>query len=139
MQQQSPATDQIFKEEGIVCHAYSPDGQYCAVSLKKSNVIDIYRLSPSTYKNINSWQYETTLKEHKQTISDLSFSIQNKLLSVSHDKSVFVWKKNNQDWVKEAVDCQNSLAFLKCTWSKNGKKFAIGSGDHKVYIGLIKQ
>lgn len=33
--------------------------------------------------------------------------------------------------------CENKLGCLKCCWSPNGKKFAVGCGDHRVYIGYF--
>jgi hypothetical protein len=53
-----PALNKILKEEGVVCHAFSTDGTICAVSLKKSHSIEIYRLDKTTFRNVNSWKYE---------------------------------------------------------------------------------
>lgn len=52
-----PSLNKILKEEGLICHAFSPDGRICAVSLKKSHSIEIYSLDPSTVRNVNSWKY----------------------------------------------------------------------------------
>ncbi|EAR90136.1 actin-related protein 2/3 complex subunit 1A/1B (macronuclear) [Tetrahymena thermophila SB210] len=134
--QELPAVDKIFKEEGVVCHTFSPDGTLCAVSLKKSHVIEIYSLKKDSFRQINTWQYKTQLKEHTQTISGLSFSINNQLLSASHDKSILVWTQDkNGNWTKQSVICENKLGCIKCVWSPNGKKFAVGCGDHKAYVG----
>lgn len=139
MASEFPAVDKIFKEEGVVCHSFSVDGSLCAVSLKKSHVIEIYRINERTFKNVNQWEYECSLTEHQQTVSCLSFSSQNLLLSVSHDKSIFVWERVAPgNWKKQQVACQNKLGFLTACWSPNGKKFAVGSSDNKVYLGYFE-
>ena len=37
------------------------------------------------------WVRHATLQEHTQTVSGLDWSVNDELVSVSHDRNVFVW------------------------------------------------
>jgi len=52
---------------------------------------------------------------------------------------VFIWRGSQIKWKRDLVVIENSRAALTGKWSPNGKKFAIGSGDHEAYIGEYEQ
>ena len=39
------------------------------------------------------------------------------------------------EWSRDLVIIENQRSALVGVWSKNGKKFGVGSGDHRAFIG----
>jgi len=70
-------------------HAFSPDGKFVALSLKKYNTIEVYEIKE--VHDVNSWKLVIKIKEQSLTISSIAWSSLNKLLSCSFDRSVMVW------------------------------------------------
>lgn len=75
------------------------------------------------------------IKEQSLTISSIAWSSLNKLLSCSFDRSVMVWNPKPVEWSRDLVIIENQRSALVGVWSKNGKKFGVGSGDHRAFIG----
>lgn len=137
--QKQDEVDSRINKLGIVCHCYSPDLKKIAVSLPDSNKIEIYEIAELTAPN--KWKLIYTLKEHSQTVSVLDWSINNQILTGSYDRNVVVWNLQKGDvWKPELVMMQgNNRAILAGEWSKNGKKFALGTASHKAYVSYYEK
>jgi WD40 repeat protein len=88
-----------------------------------------------TFNEINSWKLLQEIKEHHQTVSDIDWSVDEKLLTVSHDRSVFVWRKNNDKWEKMFVNIDVRLSAMACKWALSCKKFAIAALPTSLIVG----
>lgn len=86
----------LLEENGVSALAFSKNGLYCAIATK--NNTKVYVLEIKTFNDINTWIILQELSDHHQTISDIDWSVDEKILTVSHDRSVYVWKKNHQNW-----------------------------------------
>lgn len=52
-----------------------------------------------TLSNIDSWKQLQEMKDHSQTIADIDWSGDNKIITVSHDRSGFVWRQvSDEKW-----------------------------------------
>lgn len=69
---------------------------YCAIGTKKDSRVYLFEIK--TFNDINTWEMFQIMNDHHQTVSDIDWSVDDKILTVSHDRSVYVWKKNNQKW-----------------------------------------
>lgn len=49
-----------------------------------------------------------------------------------------VWNHKSGDWIRDLVVIENSRAALIGKWNSTSKKFAIGSGEHNVFIGYYE-
>ena len=77
----------LFKKEKVVAHVFSPDGKYIALSLKDSAQVRIYELGEDI-SDINDWIPKWTLKDFSMSVSVLEWSVLDRLLTGSFDKSV---------------------------------------------------
>lgn len=48
-----------------------------------------------------------------------------------------VWNPQKTAWTRDLVIIENQRAALVGTWSLNGKKFAVGSGDQRAFVGYF--
>jgi len=71
--------------------AFSKKADYCAVATKKDHIARIYKVKNLT--NINSWVLLQEIKDHTQTISDIDWALDNKVITSSHDRSVYIWRQ----------------------------------------------
>lgn len=86
----------LLQENGISALSFSKNGMYCAIGTKKNYVVYVFEIK--VFNDINSWVILQKFTDHTQTVSDIDWSVDEKILTVSHDRSVYVWKKNNQKW-----------------------------------------
>lgn len=84
---------QLLRENYISTMSFSHKTDYCAIATKKDHTLRVFKVQD--IKNINSWTLLQDLKDHTQTIADVDWAADNKILSSSHDRSVFVWKQTN--------------------------------------------
>eukprot|EP01015_Nassula_variabilis_P025397 TRINITY_DN495_c0_g1_i17.p2 TRINITY_DN495_c0_g1~~TRINITY_DN495_c0_g1_i17.p2 ORF type:complete len:363 (-),score=69.51 TRINITY_DN495_c0_g1_i17:34-1122(-) len=126
-------------EDGIVCHAYSPDRKSIVISLDKDEKVEIYELNELT--NPRTWVKKYTLKEHFQKVTVVDWSPKNQILTGSYDRNVFVWSFNNEknNWKPELVLIQQSRAVLCGGWDSDGDKFVVGTGSHKAMVGYYEK
>ncbi len=89
---------------------------------------------------MDSWQLLQELKEHSQTISDIDWSQDNKIVTSSHDRSVVVWKgSNNNHWEKMLVNIDIKLSILVAKWAPSCQKFALGSTCNTLAISYYSK
>ncbi|CAD8058396.1 unnamed protein product [Paramecium sonneborni] len=125
-------TESYLKQQKLITHTWSPDGQYVAVSIKNTSNADIFKVGQ--LEKVGTWQRVATLKDASQKINVLSWSVDNKILIGSDDRSVFVYRNNNNIWSKDLVIITNEKAILSGEWSPNGQKCVLGTACHKAFV-----
>eukprot|EP00828_Plagiopyla_frontata_P041679 TRINITY_DN6018_c0_g1_i2.p1 TRINITY_DN6018_c0_g1~~TRINITY_DN6018_c0_g1_i2.p1 ORF type:complete len:419 (+),score=78.66 TRINITY_DN6018_c0_g1_i2:83-1339(+) len=125
---------------GITKICLSPNKKMIACGINESNSVEIYEIgNPSTP---NQWKLLYTLIEHTQRISALDWSTQDCIITGAYDRNVMVWsyEKESKQWKPSLVVIQqNKSAILDVSWDKAGRKFAIGTGGHKMFIAQYEQ
>lgn len=86
---------------------------------------------------MDSWQLLQELKEHSQTISDIDWAQDKKIVTSSHDRSVVVWNFNNNKWEKMLVNIDIKLSILVAKWAPSCRKFALGSTCNTLAISYF--
>ena len=81
----------IWQKNCISALSFSPDAQYCALATKQDHVVHLYRVN--SLDNVDSWQLIQEFKELTQTVSDIDWSSDRKIVTASHDRSVVVWRQ----------------------------------------------
>ena len=90
-----------------------------------------------TLNKVDSWTHLQDFKEHTQTISDVDWAADNKVISVSHDRSAFVWKQvSDQKWERMLVNIDIKLSILVSKWAPSSKKFALGATCTTIALGF---
>ena len=124
-----------LQENHISAMDFSDKADYCAIATKKGHKVNIYKVN--RLKDINSWELLQEIKDHSQTINDVHWAADNKIISSSHDRSVFVWKQaSNAKWDRELVNIDIKLSILVSKWAPSGKKFALGSACNTIALGF---
>ena len=86
----------ILEEGKISSLCFSPNFQFCAIALKSNNNILIFEVPQNTAWDINKWVLKKKLIEPTQTISSLDWSVKDKLMAGSHDRSLSIWQKKGE-------------------------------------------
>jgi WD40 repeat protein len=78
------------------------------------------------------------MKDHSQTIGDIDWAADNKLITSSHDRSVFAWKQiSNDKWERMLVNIDIKLSIIVSRWAPSAKKFALGSTCNTIALGFF--
>ena len=92
-----------------------------------SNLIEIY--------DTRSWAKLHTLTEHDLVVSSIDWSsVNNKIVSCSHDRNAFVWTFQEETadepavWKPALVLLRIERAAMDVKWALDGMRFAVGSG-----------
>lgn len=124
-----------FAERKLTALCFSPDRKYCAVAFKDNSSFSIYELPGKEPYLVDTWKHVADAREQTQTISSLDWSVCNKILSCSFDRSMFVFNFPISATSKELVySAQSKLSVMHGVWSPNGKKFAIGTSCKKLFV-----
>lgn len=112
----------------VSSHAFSQDLSVLAVS-PNNEEIHIFRVG-------QEFQKECVLSKHTQRVSGLSFSSDGRLVSVSEDRTAFVWRYNQGQklWEPSIVELKSQRAANCVEWSPDGSKFAVGLSSKEVAI-----
>jgi len=106
--------------EVVNCHAISPDEQFLALCAN-SELIHIFELVSEKY------QRNAVLTKHSQRVTGLDWSCHRRLLSVSEDRTAFVWEQDGDGaWRSSNVELKAQRAALCAAWSPSGDRFAVG-------------
>ncbi len=81
----------FLQDNRVSVIGFSHKADYCAIATKKDHNVHVYKIGD--LKNINSWTLLQEFKDHTQTVGDLEWSADNKIITSSHDRSVFIWKQ----------------------------------------------
>ena len=124
---------ELLKGLIVGAFSFSKNGAYCAIGTKKNTKVYIYEIK--TFNDLNTWTIIQEISDHTQTIAEIDWSVDEKIITASHDRSVFVWRKNNQKWDKMLVNIDVKLSVLACKWAQSCKKFALGSCPNTLILG----
>lgn len=87
--------------------------------------------------NFDSWEFIQELHDQSQPISEIDWSKDDKIISGSHDRSVFIYQRTNKNmWQKMLVNIDIKLSILCVKWAPSGKKFGLGASCNTVAIGF---
>jgi actin related protein 2/3 complex subunit 1A/1B len=83
---------------------------------------------------VKSWTCLHVLKEHDLLVSAVDWSVDNKIVTCSHDRNAFVWTFSADDnlWKPMLVILRVERAAMQVRWSTDGKKFAVATGAKSV-------
>ena len=117
---------------------FSPKGDYCAIGTKKDHTAHIYKVNK--LNDINSWVLLQDMKDHTQTIADIHWANDNKIITSSHDRSVFAWKQvADNKWERMLVNIDIKLSIVVSKWAPSAKKFALGSTCNTIALGFFNK
>jgi len=71
--------------------AFSHNFDFCVIATKKDINAHLFRIG--NLANIDSWEKIQKFHEHSQTISDVDWSSDYKVITCSHDRSIVVWQR----------------------------------------------
>lgn len=78
-----------------------------------------------------------TFHDQIQPISEIDWAKDDKIISGSHDRSAFIYKKSgNNQWQKMLVNIDIKLSILCAKWAPSAKKFALGSSCNNIALGF---
>lgn len=116
-------------DQGIASHSWNSDRTQIAIATN-SNLIEIYQVRG------DAWEKKHTLKEHHQQVSAIDWHpITNRIISSSHDRSVFVWDFTTI-WKPALVSFYQTRGVLDVSWSNKGDKFVAGTGSKNIGVGF---
>ncbi len=93
----------------------------------------LYRVR--TPNDPDSWQLIQQFKELTQTVSDIDWASDRKIVTASHDRSVVVWRQVGEaKWEKMLVNIDIKLSILVARWAPSARKFAMGSACNTLAI-----
>lgn len=77
------------------------------------------------------------MHEQAQPISEIDWAKDDKIISGSHDRSVFIYKRaGNNNWQKMLVNIDIKLSILCIKWAPSAKKFALGASCNSLAFGF---
>ena len=86
--------------------------------------------------NIDAWGLLQEMRDHSQTVADVDWASDNKIVTSSHDRSVIVWRQAGNKWEKMLVNIDIKLSILVSKWAPSTKKFALGSSCNTLALGF---
>lgn len=93
----------------------------------------LYRVR--TLNDPDSWQLIQEFRELTQTVSDIDWASDRKIVTASHDRSVVVWRQVGEaKWEKMLVNIDIKLSILVARWAPSARKFAMGSSCNTLAI-----
>lgn len=115
--------------------AFSKSEEFCCIATKKNINLLVFRVKDIS--NFDSWELLQTLHDQSQPISEIDWSKDDKIICGSHDRSVFIYKKNKEStWSKSLVNIDIKLSILCVKWAPSTKKFGLGASCNTVAIGF---
>ena len=115
--------------------AFSPRHDYCAIATKSDHIVRVFKVTQLS--SIDSWQLVQEMKDHSQTVADIDWAADNKIITSSHDRSVIVWRQvADGKWEKMLVNIDIKLSILVSKWAPSSKKFALGSSCNTLALGF---
>lgn len=125
----------LFCIEGISLLVFNKDYTQCALS-KQDNNIYIYEVKD--IKKPDGWKLLHTLKAHVGFISGLDWNaFTNEIVSVSYDKTAYVWTFSSGKWESNGLVATTQLGFLNVKWNSRGDKFCTGTSGNKLFIAYF--
>jgi len=111
----------------VSCHAFSQDLRLLALCPNNEEV-HIFKCAAEEFQRID------ILRKHTQRVTGLSFSSSGLLVSVSEDRTGFVWTQQGGAWIPSNVELKATRAPLCVAWSPDSDKFAVGTSGKDLSI-----
>lgn len=123
---------QVLDATTLSCHAFSADAQMLALCPNNGEV-QIFEVSSG-----GDFRQTHVLSKHTQRVTGLAWSCDGRLVSVSQDRTAFVWEQDKKGavdgWRKVSVELRAPRAALCVAWSPNGARFAVGLASKDVAL-----
>jgi len=104
----------------VSCHAFSQDLRLLALCPNNEEIY-IFKCGGQEFQRMDP------LRKHTQRVTGLSFSSDGLLVSVSEDRTAFVWRQEGGSWITSNVELKASRAPLCVSWAPDSTKFAVGT------------
>mmetsp|Transcript_22880 Transcript_22880/g.50224 ORF Transcript_22880/g.50224 Transcript_22880/m.50224 type:complete len:372 (+) Transcript_22880:37-1152(+) len=116
----------------VSAHCFSPDGSQIAVSPNTEEVW-IFDVN-GTPGDCSGWKRTSVLSNHMQAVSGLDWSINNQLVSVSHDRQAYVWSFVEGEWLESLVELRAGKAAVGVRWAPDGTKFVVSTSAREAIV-----
>lgn len=78
------------------------------------------------------------MHDQSQPVSEIDWAKDDKIISGSHDRSVFIYKRaGNNNWQKMLVNIDIKLSILCVKWAPSTKKFGLGASCSTLAFGFF--
>lgn len=132
------SNSRVWQTKCISALAFSLDAAYCALATKEDHTVRLYRVTNLT--QVDTWTLLQEFTEHTQTISDIDWATDRKIITSSHDRSVVVWRQlSDVKWEKMLVNIDIKLSILVSRWAPSAKKFALGSTCNTLAVSYFNK
>jgi actin related protein 2/3 complex, subunit 1A/1B len=132
------SNSKLWQSSCISALAFSQDAQYCAVATKQDHIVHLYRVT--SLAQVDAWVLLQEFKELTQTVSDIDWSADRKIVTASHDRSVVVWRQVGEArWEKMLVNIDIKLSILVAKWAPSSRKFAMGSACNTLAVSYFNK
>ena len=86
-----------LQENHLSSLAFSHTGEFCALATKKEVKVLVYRVRE--INSIDSWEFIQEMHDQTQTVSEIDWAKDDKIVAGSHDRSVFIYRRTgNNKW-----------------------------------------
>jgi len=105
----------------VNCHAFNHDESLLALC-PNDETVRIYQVQASEFVKTH------VLGKHTQKVTGLSWSSAGRVVSVSEDRTAFVWEwdTTSNTWKSVHTELRTPRAALCVQWAPNGERFAVG-------------
>lgn len=123
-----------LRENLVTALSFSHSGEFCCVATKREVRILVFKVKELT--NVDSWELVQEMHEQTQPISEIDWSRDDKILTGSHDRSIFIFRRSGNSWQKMLVNTDVKLSILCARWAPSSKKFGIGASCRTLGFGF---
>lgn len=122
---------EVPEVEVVNCHALSPNGQLLAVCPNNEEILIFQRRETG-----GDFERTHVLAKHTQLVTGLDWSINNRLVSISEDRTAFVWEQDSPggNWRSVLAELRAPRAGICVAWAPNGMRFAIGLSSNDTAV-----
>lgn len=133
--QQKKSNTLLLEQNLVTALSFSRSDEFCCIATKKDHKLYIFKVKDVS--NINSWELLQEFRDQSQAISEVDWAKDDKIISGSHDRSVFIYKRvGNMQWQKMLVNIDIKLSILCVKWAPSAKKFGLGASCNTVALGF---
>ena len=123
-----------LSENLLTSMGFSHSGEFCCMATKRNVKLLVFKVKDLT--NIDTWEFLEEKHEQTQPISEIDWSRDDKIITGSHDRSVFVYRRSGNTWQKMLVNIDIKLSILCAKWAPSSKKFGLGASCRTLGVGF---
>mmetsp|Transcript_25279 Transcript_25279/g.71288 ORF Transcript_25279/g.71288 Transcript_25279/m.71288 type:complete len:357 (+) Transcript_25279:70-1140(+) len=118
----------------VSCHAFSRDGKLLALCPGSEEIL-LFRRRGGDFERAH------VLAKHAQLVTGVDWSVSGRLVSVSEDRTAYVWEATGPGggWAAVTAVLRAPLAGLCVAWAPNGLRFAIGLSSNDTAVCHYQQ